>query len=137
MKLEHIGIAIENLEASEELFEDLLQTSVYKREEVPSQFVTTSFLRVDNTKIELLYSTNKAGPVARFIEKYGEGVHHLAFEVKDIHKEISRLTDAGYILINEQPEKGADNKWVVFLHPRSTNKVLIELCQEIRESDNH
>jgi methylmalonyl-CoA/ethylmalonyl-CoA epimerase len=75
--------------------------------------------------------------VARFIEKYGEGVHHLAFEVKDIHKEISRLTDGGYILINEQPEKGADNKWVVFLHPRSTNKVLIELCQEIRESDDH
>ncbi len=137
MKLEHVGIAVENLEASEELFEDLLQTSVYKREEVSSQSVITSFLKVDNTKIELLSSTDKDGPIARFIEKHGEGVHHLAFEVKDIYKEISRLRDAGYILINEKPEKGADNKWVVFLHPRKTNRVLIELCQEILKSDDN
>jgi len=137
MKLEHIGIAVENLEDGEALFADLLQTPVYKREEVASQSVITSFLKVDNTKIELLYSTDKEGPVARFIERHGEGVHHLAFEVKDIHSEIIRLKKAGYKLINDQPVKGADNKWVVFLHPGTTNKVLIELCQEIRESDDN
>src|SRR5680860_333532 len=129
MKLEHIGIAVEDLETSEKLFEDLFQTAVYKREEVSSQAVITSFLQLDNTKIELLHSTDADGPVSKYLNKHGEGVHHLAFEVENINSEIERLTKAGYTLIGNGPEKGADNKWVVFLHPRSTNKVLIELCK--------
>lgn len=136
MKLEHIGIAVEDLEKSEKLFKDLLQTTVYKREEVEDQSVLTSFLQVKNTKVELLHSTDSEGPVARFLSKHGEGIHHLAFEVENIYDEIDRLQKAGYELISDQPTKGADNKWVVFLHPRSTNKVMIELCQEILEGDN-
>ena len=136
MKLEHIGIAVEDLEKSEQLFKDLLQTTVYKREEVEDQSVLTSFLQVKNTKVELLHSTDSEGPVARFLSKHGEGIHHLAFEVENIYDEIDRLQKAGYELISDQPTKGADNKWVVFLHPRSTNKVMIELCQEILEGDN-
>ena len=136
MKLEHIGIAVSDLASSEELFEELLQSRVYKREEVRSQSVLTSFLRVDNVKIELLHSTDPDGPIGRFLEKNGEGVHHLAFEVDDIRAEADRLDKAGYELLNKTPVKGADNKWVVFLHPRSTNRVLIELCQEIREDDD-
>ena len=136
MKLEHIGIAVSDLASSENLFEELLQSRVYKREEVRSQSVLTSFLRVDNVKIELLHSTDPDGPIGRFLEKNGEGVHHLAFEVDDIRAEADRLDKAGYELLNKTPVKGADNKWVVFLHPRSTNRVLIELCQEIREDDD-
>lgn len=136
MKLEHIGIAVENLEASEQLFEDILQTSCYKREEVIDQQVLTSFLQVENTKLELLYSTHEEGPIARFINKKGPGIHHIAFEVKNIRKEMKRLQEKGYTLINEKPQKGADNKWVAFIHPNSANKVLIELCQEIREDDD-
>lgn len=135
MKLEHVGIAVKNLEDSEALFEDLLATQVYKREEVSSQSVTTSFIQIKNTKIELLHATEINSPIARFIDKRGEGIHHLAFEVEDIKAEIKRLKEAGYILVNDQPEKGADNKWVVFLHPKSTNSVLIELCQEIGPDD--
>lgn len=135
MKLEHIGIAIKALAESEPIFEELLQTRVYKREEIPSQAVMTSFLQVENTKIELLQSTDQNGPVARFIQKNGEGLHHIAFEVEDIRAEIKRLKDAGYTLINEEPQRGADHKWIVFLHPRSTNRVLIELCQEIKSDD--
>ena len=136
MKLEHIGIAVSDLASSEELFEELLKSRVYKREEVRSQSVLTSFLRVDNVKIELLHSTDPEGPIGKFLEKNGEGVHHLAFEVDDIRAEADRLDKAGYELLNKTPVKGADNKWVVFLHPRSTNRVLIELCQEIREDDD-
>ncbi|HLT94145.1 MAG TPA: methylmalonyl-CoA epimerase [Membranihabitans sp.] len=136
MKLEHIGIAVADLEASEHLFEDLLQTKVYKREEVPSQSVITSFLKSGEVKIELLHSTDPSGPIDRYLQQYGEGIHHLAFEVEDIKAQIQRLQESGYILIHPTPVKGADNKWVVFLHPRSTNKVLIELCQEIREHDD-
>lgn len=135
MKLEHIGIAVANLEESEKIFEDLLQSNVYKREEVGSQSVITSFLRAKNTKIELLHSTNADGPVARFIDKHGEGIHHIAFEVDNITAEMDRLQGLGYALINETPERGADNKWVAFLHPRSTNHVLIELCQETTGND--
>lgn len=131
MKLEHIGIAVDDLEASEALFEELLQSKVYKREEVPSQSVITSFLQIKNTKIELLNSTDPDGPIARFIKNRGPGVHHLAFEVENIREEMERLQKAGYTLINKEPQRGADNKWVVFLHPRSTGKVLIELCQNI------
>lgn len=137
MKLEHIGIAVSDLASSENLFEELLQSRVYKREEVRSQSVLTSFLRVDNVKIELLHSTDPDGPIGRFLEKNGEGVHHLAFEVDDIRAEADRLDKAGYELLNKTPVKGADNKWVVFLHPRSTNRVLIELCQEIGEDDGY
>ena len=136
MKLEHIGIAVKDLAKSENIFEDLLQTSVYKKEEVVNQSVLTAFLKVDNTKIELLKSTHPDGPIARFLATHGEGVHHLAFEVENIHQEIDRLRKAGYTFVSEQPLKGADNKWVVFLHPRSTNKILIELCQEMSEGDS-
>ena len=132
MKLEHIGIAVEDLKGSETLYENLLRSKVYKREEVPSQSVLTSFIQVKNTKIELLQSTDPEGPIARFIKNRGPGVHHLAFEVENIRQEMKRLQNAGYTLINEEPQRGADNKWVAFLHPRSTGKVLIELCQEIR-----
>lgn len=135
MKLEHIGIAVTNLKESETIFEDLLKTEVYKREEITSQSVLTSFLQVENTKIELLKSTDQDGPVARFIQSHGEGLHHIAFEVENIMDEINRLRKTGYQLISEIPQKGADNKWVVFLHPRSTRKVLIELCQEIGNND--
>lgn len=135
MKLEHVGIAVKNLEESEALFEDLLATQVYKREEVSSQAVNTSFLQVKNTKIELLHATDINSPIARFIEKRGEGIHHIAFEVENINEEIERLKESGYVLITDQPKKGADNKWVVFLHPKSTNSVLIELCQEIGPND--
>jgi len=131
MKLEHIGIAVEDLKGSETLYENLLRSKVYKREEVPSQSVLTSFIQVKNTKIELLQSTDPEGPIARFIKNRGPGVHHLAFEVENIRQEMKRLQNAGYTLINEEPQRGADNKWVAFLHPRSTGKVLIELCQEI------
>lgn len=135
MKLEHIGIAVANLEESEKIFEELLGSNVYKREEIGTQSVVTSFLKVNNTKIELLHSTHSDGPVARFIDKYGEGIHHIAFEVDNITAEMDRLRDLGYVLINETPERGADNKWVAFLHPRSTNQVLIELCQETARDD--
>jgi len=133
MKLEHIGIAVKDLEASENLFEELFQTKIYKREEVKAQSVLTSFIRIDNTKIELLHSTDPDGPVARFLQKRGPGIHHIAFEVQDIRSEIARLEKAGFTLIDPEPQLGADNKWVAFLHPRTTGRVLIELCQE-RES---
>src|SRR5690625_1365935 len=131
IKMEHIGIAVEDVKGSESLYENLLRSKVYKRDEVPSQSVLTSFIQVKNTKIELLQSTDPEGPIARFIKNRGPGVHHLAFEVENIRQEMKRLQNAGYTLINEEPQRGADNKWVAFLHPRSTGKVLIELCQEI------
>src|SRR5690625_151569 len=131
MKLEHIGIAVEDLKGSETLYENLLRSKVYKREEVPSQSVLTSFIQVKTTKIELLQSTDPEGPIARLINTLRPGLHHLAFEVEHIRQEMKRLQNAAYTLINEEPQRGADNKWVAFLHPRSTGKVLIELCQEI------
>lgn len=130
--VEHIGIAVKDINAAEKLFGTLFNTKPYKREMVESEFVETSFFRVNETKIELLESTDPEGAIARFIEKKGEGVHHIAFEVEDIYAEMKRLKGEGFILLNEMPKPGADNKLVCFLHPKGTNGVLIELCQEIK-----
>ncbi|TRX02269.1 methylmalonyl-CoA epimerase [Flavobacterium gawalongense] len=131
-KIEHIGIAVNDLEASNLIFEKLLGVPPYKFEEVESEGVTTSFFNVGPNKIELLAATNPESPIAKFIEKKGEGIHHIAFDVEDIISEIARLKKEGFVVLNEVPKKGADNKLVAFLHPKSTNGVLIELCQEIR-----
>jgi len=130
-KIEHIGIAVKNLEASNELFASVLGTNHYKIEEVLSEGVTTSFFKAGPNKIELLEATNSNSPIAKFIEKKGEGIHHIAFAVTDIYSEITRLKSEGFIVLNDTPKKGADNKLVVFLHPKSSNGVLVELCQDI------
>jgi methylmalonyl-CoA/ethylmalonyl-CoA epimerase len=130
-KIEHIGIAVKNLEDSNLLFEKLLGVPSYKQEEVESEGVKTSFFKTGPNKIELLEATNLDSPIAKFIEKKGEGIHHIAFDVDDIVAEINRLKLEGFIVLNEIPKKGADNKLVAFLHPKGTNGVLIELCQEI------
>ncbi|WP_339656797.1 methylmalonyl-CoA epimerase [uncultured Maribacter sp.] len=130
-KIEHLGIAVKNMEDSNSLFEKLLGVSPYKQEEVASEGVNTSFFKSGPNKIELLASTSPDGPIAKFLEKKGEGIHHVAFEVDDIVEEMARLKREGFMLLNEKPKKGADNKWVVFVHPKSANGVLIELCQEI------
>lgn len=132
-KIEHLGIAVKDLESSNLLFEKLLGTAHYKTEEVASEGVNTSFFKVGPNKIELLEATNENSPISKFIAKKGEGIHHIAFEVADIKAEIARLKKEGFTVLNEEPKKGADNKWVAFLHPKTTNGVLIELCQE-RES---
>jgi methylmalonyl-CoA/ethylmalonyl-CoA epimerase len=131
-KIEHIGIAVKNLEASNLLFEKLLGNPPYKQEEVESEGVKTSFFLNGPNKIELLEATNENSAIHKFIEKKGEGIHHIAFDVSDIYAEIIRLQSEGFQLISDQPKKGADNKLVVFLHPKTTNGVLIELCQEIK-----
>ena len=131
-KIEHIGIAVSNLENASIVYEKLFGEPAYKLEEVMSEGVKTAFFRSGPNKIELLEATNPESPIAKFIAKKGEGIHHIAFEVSDILMEISRLKNEGFIILNEIPKKGADNKWVVFLHPKSTNGVLIELCQEIK-----
>ncbi|WP_348813467.1 methylmalonyl-CoA epimerase [Flavobacterium maritimum] len=131
-KIEHIGIAVKDLEISNLLFEKLLGAPAYKFEDVESEGVTTSFFNNGPNKIELLAATNPESPIAKFIEKKGEGIHHIAFDVEDIVSEITRLKNEGFVVLNEVPKKGADNKWVAFLHPKSTNGVLIELCQEIK-----
>ena len=130
-KIEHIGIAVKNLENSNLLFEKILGSPAYKQEEVASEGVITSFFKNGPNKIELLQATNTESPIAKFLEKKGEGVHHIAFAVTNIYAEIERLQAQGFTLINKTPKKGADNKLVVFLHPKETNGVLIELCQEI------
>ena len=130
-KIEHIGIAVKNLEASNAVFSALFGKAHYKTEEVESEGVKTSFFDVGPNKIELLQATNPESPIAKFIAKKGEGIHHIAFAVSDIRKEISRLKKEGFTVLNEVPKLGADNKLVAFLHPKSTNGVLIELCQEI------
>lgn len=132
-KIEHIGIAVKNLSESNLLFEKLLGTAAYKEEEVASEGVKTSFFQSGPNKIELLEATNPDSPIAKFLEKKGEGIHHIAFDVTDIVSEMQRLKSEGFQLINETPKRGADNKFVAFLHPKGTNGVLIELCQEIRE----
>ena len=129
-KLEHIGIAVSNLDESEKLFEKLLGTTSYKREEVLSEGVITSFFQIGDIKIELLASTKADSPIAKFIEKKGEGIHHLAFESENITTELSKMNQNGFTLINDSPKNGADNKKIAFLHPKSTNSVLVELCQE-------
>jgi methylmalonyl-CoA/ethylmalonyl-CoA epimerase len=132
-KIEHIGIAVKNLEASNDLFAKLFGEPHYKTETVKSEGVNTSFFKVGENKIELLEATKASSPIAKFIEKKGEGIHHIAFDVDDIHAEIKRLKNEGFIVLNDKPKQGADNKLVVFLHPKSSNGVLIELCQEIKE----
>jgi methylmalonyl-CoA/ethylmalonyl-CoA epimerase len=130
-KVEHIGIAVKNLQTSIPLFEKLLGSPCYKTENVESEQVNTAFFLKQNSKIELLESTNPIGVIAKFIEKKGEGMHHIAFEVPDIITEMERLKKEGFTLLNESPKKGADNKLVCFVHPKETNGVLIELCQSI------
>ena len=129
--IEHIGIAVKDLSTSIQLFETLLNTSCYKTEEVESEKVKTAFFKKGETKIELLEDLDSNGVISRYIERNGEGIHHLALEVKNIEEEMERLQKEGFTLISAEPKKGADNKWVCFLHPKSTNGVLIELCQEI------
>lgn len=131
-KIEHIGIAVKNMEDANVLFEKMLGVPSYKMEAVESEGVLTSFFQTGNNKIELLVATNPESPIAKFLEKKGEGIHHIAFDVDDIEAEIIRLKKEGFVLINEVPKKGADNKLVVFLHPKNTNGVLVELCQEIK-----
>lgn len=131
-KIEHIGIAVKDLEKSNELFASLFGKSHYKTEEVESEGVKTSFFDIGTNKIELLEGTNKNSPISKFIAKKGEGIHHIAFAVDDIFSEVKRLKKEGFIVLNETPKKGADHKLVVFLHPKSTNGVLIELCQEVK-----
>lgn len=130
-KIEHIGIAVKNIEESNILFASLFGKPHYKMEEVLSEGVKTSFFKAGPNKIELLEATNLESPIAKFIEKKGEGIHHIAFAVEDIYSEIERLQKEGFTVLNTAPKKGADNKLVAFLHPKSTNGVLIELCQEI------
>ena len=131
-KIEHIGIAVKNMNDANVLFEKLLGVPSYKEEEVESEGVLTSFFQTGTNKIELLMATNPESPIAKFLEKKGEGIHHIAFDVEDIYSEIDRLKSEGFVLINEVPKRGADNKLVVFLHPKNTNGVLVELCQEIK-----
>ena len=130
-KIEHIGIAVKDLNKSNELFAKLFGEPHYKIEEVASEGVKTSFFKTGPNKIELLEGTNPNSPITKFIEKKGEGIHHIAFAVNDIESEIARLKSEGFIVLNETPKKGADNKLVAFLHPKSSNGVLIELCQDI------
>jgi len=130
-KIEHLGIAVKNLEVSKLLFEKLLGAAPYKEEEVASEGVRTSFFKNGPNKIELLEATTEDGPIAKFLAKKGEGIHHVAFEVEDIVAEIARLKSEGFIILNETPKKGADNKLVAFVHPKTSNGVLVELCQEV------
>ncbi|TYB74142.1 methylmalonyl-CoA epimerase [Bizionia saleffrena] len=132
-KIEHIGIAVKNLKESNALFGKLFGEPHYKVETVESEGVNTSFFQVGDNKIELLEASKDDSPIAKFIARKGEGIHHIAFDVADIEAEIIRLKDEGFIVLNDRPKRGADNKWVAFLHPKSSNGVLIELCQEIKE----
>lgn len=129
-KIEHIGIAVTNLEDAISVYEKLLNTSCYKTEAVESEGVMTAFFQVGESKIELLQGTTETSPISKFISKKGQGIHHIAFDVKDIFAEVSRLKEEGFVVLNEIPKLGADNKLVVFLHPSSSNGVLVELCQE-------
>ena len=130
LKIEHIGIAVKDLNNSNELFKKLFGQAHYKTEEVQSEGVNTSFFQIGENKIELLVATNPDSPIAKFIEKKGEGIHHIAFDVADIRSEMKRMEGEGFVLLNQEPKPGADNKLVCFLHPKGTNGVLIELCQE-------
>lgn len=129
-KIEHLGIAVSDLENSKILFKRLLGTESYKEETVEGEGVNVSFFKIGETKIELLEARRPDSPIAKFIEKRSEGIHHIALDVEDIYEEVGRLKEAGFEILNEEPKEGADNKLVVFLHPRSTNGVLVELCQE-------
>lgn len=131
-KIEHIGIAVKDIKSANTIYEKLFGAPPYKEEAVESEGVKTSFFMNGPNKIELLEATHADSPIAKFIEKKGEGIHHIAFDVEDIEAEMERLQKEGFIILNETPKKGADNKLVCFLHPKSTNGVLIELCQEIK-----
>ena len=133
--VEHIGIAVRDLEAAEKLFSALFNSEPYKKETIISELVETSFFKINQTKIELLKATDADSAIAKFIEKKGEGFHHVAFEVDDIIAEMERLKSEGFTLLNDKPKPGADNKLVCFLHPKGTNGILIELCQEIKKPD--
>lgn len=132
LKVEHIGIAVRTLADSVPLFEMLLKSQCYKTEMVESEKVNTAFFKTGDTKIELLESIDENGVISKFIDKKGEGLHHIAFEVEDIEAEMERLKNEGFILLNDKPKKGADNKLICFLHPKSTTGVLVEICQSIR-----
>lgn len=132
-KIEHLGIAVADIEDANDIYEKLLGVAPYKSEEVVSENVITSFFKVGPNKIELLQATDPASPIAKFIDRKGEGLHHVAFDVPDIKKEMQRLRDEGFRLLSEEPKKGADNKLICFVHPKSANGVLVELCQEITE----
>ena len=132
LKVEHIGIAVRTLADSVPLFEKLLKRQCYKTERVETEKVNTAFFKTGDTKIELLESVEENGVISKFIDRKGEGLHHISFEVENIEAEMERLKNEGFILLNDKPKKGADNKMVCFLHPRSANGVLIELCQEIK-----
>jgi len=129
-KLEHIGIAVKSLENSKQIFKDILGTDSYKMEPVESENVNTLFYQVGDTKIELLEATSEDSPIAKFIEKRGEGIHHLAFDVDDVQAKIDELKEKGYRMIHDHPKSGADNKIIAFMHPKSSNGVLVELCQD-------
>ncbi|MFB9056854.1 methylmalonyl-CoA epimerase [Mariniflexile ostreae] len=131
-KIEHIGIAVKSLKSSNALFSKLFGETAYREEAVLSEKVNTSFFKIGETKIELLEATDKDSAINKFIEKKGEGIHHIAFHVDDILAEVARLKSEGFTVLNDTPKVGADNKWVIFLHPKTTNGVLIELCQEIK-----
>ena len=132
LRVEHIRIAVKDMKSANTLFETLLGISNYKIESVESENVATSFFKTGETKIELLESTSESGPIAKFLEKKGQGIHHIAFETDDILSEMERLKVLGFELLSDVPKKGADNKLICFLHPKSTSGVLVELCQEIR-----
>ena len=134
-KIEHIGIAVKDLEAANELYAKLLQTESYKSEKVKSEGVETSFFKTGDSKIELLAATSEDSAIAKFLTKRGEGIHHIAFEVDDIKAEMKRLKEEGFELISKRAKKGADNKLVAFLHPKSANGVLVELCEEIKDEE--
>ena len=131
-KLEHIGIAVRDISKANKLFARLFGREHYKVENVETEGVTTSFFEIGGVKIELLEATNSASPIANFIERRGEGIHHLAFEVSDIDQALKKYADLGFEIVNQEPKKGADNKLIFFLHPKSSNGVLIELCQELK-----
>jgi len=133
VKIEHIGIAVKDLTSANDVFKKLFGSAAYKAEVVESESVTTSFFQVGPNKIELLESDNPDSAISKFIEKRGEGIHHIAFEVEDIHAEMERLKKEGFTLLNDEPKKGADNKLVCFVHPKIANGVLVELTQEINE----
>ena len=134
-KIEHIGIAVKDLKEAGKVYETLLQAQCYKTERVRSEGVKTAFYQVGESKIELLSATKKDSPIAKFLEKKGEGVHHIAFHVDDIEAEMERLQKEGFQLLNEKPKRGADNKLVAFLHPKSSHGVLVELCQEMEQEE--
>lgn len=129
-RIEHLGIAVESIQESLKVYETLLGTSCYKTEAVESEGVKTAFLQIGESKIELLEATNPESPIAKFLAKKGKGIHHIAFETNDIEQEIERLRNEGFELIHQTPKDGADNKRIAFLHPKSTDGILVELCQE-------